>query len=56
MTEQEALGYSAASRDSSKHCETLSLDVNLLGESLICEHYAQNSCTTGIRSDRLEAL
>jgi len=45
MTEQEALRYYAACRDSSKYRETLCLDVNLLGESLTCEHDAQRSCT-----------
>jgi len=56
MTEQEALGYCAACRDSSKHREILCLDVNLLGESLTCEHDAQRSCTTAISSALLEAL
>jgi len=45
MTEKEVLGYCETCRDSSKHRETLCLDVYLLGESLTCEHDAQCSCT-----------
>jgi hypothetical protein len=56
MTQQEALGYCAECRVSSKHRETLCLDVNLLGESLTGEHDAQRSCTTAISSSRLGTL
>jgi len=54
MTEEEALGYCAACRDSSKHRETL------FGRKptwrVTCEHDSQRSCTTAISSALLEAL